>query len=149
MNVNFNIKEKVDSIYPEIVKIRRQLHEHPELSQQEKETSALVCKVLDEHGISYQNGIAGYGVVAQIGHGSRAVGIRADMDALPVCENTGLSYASKVEGVMHACGHDMHTAILLGTAMLLKELEPEINSNDSAVKLFFSQQRKLSEELSS
>ena len=137
MNVNFNIKEKVDSIYPEIVKIRRQLHENPELSQQEKETSALVCKVLDEHGISYQSGIAGYGVVAQIGHGSRAVGIRADMDALPVCENTGLPYASKVEGVMHACGHDMHTAILLGTAMLLKELEPEINSNDSAVKLFF------------
>ena len=93
MNVNFNVKEKVDSIYPEIVKIRRQLHEHPELSQQEKETSALVCKVLDEHGISYQSGIAGYGVVAQIGHGSRAVGIRADMDALPVCEDTGLPYA--------------------------------------------------------
>ena len=65
MNVNFNVKEKVDSIYPEIVKIRRQLHENPELSQQEKETSALVCKVLDEHGIIYQSGIAGYGVVAQ------------------------------------------------------------------------------------
>ena len=137
MNVNFNIKEKVDKIYPKIVKIRRQLHENPELSQQEKETSALVCRVLDEHGISYQSGIAGYGVVAQIGHGSRAVGIRADMDALPIYENTGLPYASKVEGVMHACGHDMHTAILLGTAMLLKELEPELDANDGAVKLFF------------
>jgi len=137
MNVNFNIKEKVDKIYPEIVKIRRQLHENPELSQQEKETSALVCKVLDESGISYQRGIAGYGVVARIGHGQKAVGIRADMDALPIHENTGLPYASKVEGVMHACGHDMHTAILLGTAMLLKELEPELDANDSAVKFFF------------
>lgn len=137
MNVNFNIKENVDRIYPEIVKIRRHIHENPELSQHEKETSALVCRVLDEHGISYQSGIAGYGVVAQISHGSRAVGIRADMDALPIYENTGLPYASKVEGVMHACGHDMHTAILLGTAMLLKELEPELDANDSAVKFFF------------
>ena len=134
MNVNFNIKEKVDSIYPEIVKIRRQLHENPELSQQEKETSALVCKVLDEHGISYQSGIAGYGVVAQIGHGSRAVGIRADMDALPVCENTGLPYASKVEGVMHACGHDMHTAMLLGAAKLLRQYQAQLNGT---VKLVF------------
>ena len=137
MNVNFNIKENVDRIYPEIVKIRRHIHENPELSQHEKETSALVCRVLDEYGISYQRGIAGYGVVARIGHGQKAVGIRADMDALPIHENTGLPYASKVEGVMHACGHDMHTAILLGTAMLLKELEPELDANDSAVKLFF------------
>ena len=137
MNVNFNIKEKVDKIYPKIVKIRRQLHENPELSQHEKETSSLVCRVLDESGISYQRGIAGYGVVARIGHGQKAVGIRADMDALPIYENTGLPYASKVEGVMHACGHDMHTAILLGTAMLLKELEPELDANDGAVKLFF------------
>ena len=137
MNVNFNIKEKVDKIYPNIVKIRRQLHENPELSQQEKETSALVCRVLDKSGISFQRGIAGYGVVARIGHGQKAVGIRADMDALPIYENTGLPYASKVEGVMHACGHDMHTAILLGTAMLLKELEPELDANDGAVKLFF------------
>ena len=137
MNVNFNIKENVDRIYPEIVKIRRHIHENPELSQHEKETSALVCRVLDESGISYQRGIAGYGVVARIGHGQKAVGIRADMDALPIYENTGLPYASKVEGVMHACGHDMHTAILLGTAMLLKELEPELDANDSAVKLFF------------
>lgn len=137
MNVNFNIKENVDRIYPEIVKIRRHIHENPELSQHEKETSALVCRVLDKYGISYQRGIAGYGVVARIGHGQKAVGIRADMDALPISENTGLPYASKVEGVMHACGHDMHTAILLGTAMLLKELEPELDANDSAVKLFF------------
>lgn len=137
MNVNFNIKENVDRIYPEIVKIRRHIHENPELSQHEKETSALVCMVLDEYGISYQRGIAGYGVVARIGHGQKAVGIRADMDALPISENTGLPYASKVEGVMHACGHDMHTAILLGTAMLLKELEPELDANDSAVKFFF------------
>ena len=116
MNVNFNIKKNVDRIYPEIVKIRRHIHENPELSQHEKETSALVCRVLDEYGISYQRGIAGYGVVARIGRGQKAVGIRADMDALPISENTGLPYASKVEGVMHACGHDMHTAILLGTA---------------------------------
>ena len=76
-------------------------------------------------------------VVAQIGHGSRAVGIRADMDALPVTECTGLEYASKTTGVMHACGHDMHTSILLGTGMLLKSLESEIDAAGGAVKLFF------------
>ena len=127
MNVNFNIKENVDRIYPEIVKIRRHIHENPELSQHEKETSALVCRVLDKYGISYQRGIAGYGVVARIGHGQKAVGIRADMDALPISENTGLPYASKVEGVMHACGHDMHMTVALGLLEQAVSAQPTHN----------------------
>ena len=134
MNVNFNIKEKVDKIYPEIVKIRRQLHENPELSQQEKETSALVCKVLDESGISYQRGIAGYGVVARIGHGQKAVGIRADMDALEVYEKNDVSYKSQKDGLMHACGHDGHIAMLLGAAHVLNDVK---NDFSGEVKLLF------------
>ncbi|MDY6038714.1 MAG: M20 family metallopeptidase [Eubacterium sp.] len=132
-----DIKKEIEQIYPEIVKIRRHLHENPELSEHEEKTAAYVCDILDKHNIKYQSGIAGFGIVAQIGGGSKAVGIRADMDALPVLEATDLDFASKTDGVMHACGHDIHTAILLGSAMLLKKMENKINRVDGAVKLFF------------
>lgn len=135
--MNIDIKKETARVFPEVVEIRRYLHSHPELGEHEQNTSAYVCRVLDKLGIPYRSGIAGYGIVAQIGHGSRAVGIRADMDALPVTECTGLEYASKTTGVMHACGHDMHTSILLGTGMLLKSLESEIDAAGGAVKLFF------------
>lgn len=136
--MNIDIKKETARVFPEVVEIRRYLHSHPELGEHEQNTSAYVCRVLDKLGIPYRSGIAGYGIVAQIGHGSRAVGIRADMDALPVTECTGLEYASKTTGVMHACGHDMHTSILLGTGMLLKSLESEIDAAGGAVKLFSS-----------
>ncbi len=100
---------------------RRHLHQHPELSLHEHETAAFVCRTLAELGIEFVAGVGGAGVVATIRRGpsNRSVGLRADMDALPIAEATGLPYASQTPGVMHACGHDGHTASLLGAAALL------------------------------
>ncbi|MCK1722290.1 amidohydrolase [Bradyrhizobium sp. 141] len=100
---------------------RRHLHAHPELSLQEKETAAFVQDKLTELGIPFVSGIGGHGIVATLtrGHARSRVGLRADMDALPITEDTGLAYASKTSGVMHACGHDGHTASLLGAAAML------------------------------
>lgn len=102
---------------------RRYLHAHPELSRQERLTAAFVCARLEELGIPYKAHIGGHGVVAtlQRGGSNRSVGLRADMDALPIPEATGKPYASQTPGVMHACGHDGHTASLLGAAMLLQQ----------------------------
>jgi hippurate hydrolase len=100
---------------------RRHLHAHPELSLQEKATAAFVQEKLTELGIPFEAGVGGHGVVATLtrGHAQGRVGLRADMDALPITEDTGLPYASTTPGVMHACGHDGHTASLLGAAALL------------------------------
>jgi hippurate hydrolase len=100
---------------------RQHLHAHPELSLQEKATSAFVQEKLAELGIPFEAGIGGHGVVATLSRGSALgrVGLRADMDALPIAEDTGLAYASRHPGVMHACGHDGHTASLLGAAAVL------------------------------
>ncbi|WP_456619704.1 MULTISPECIES: amidohydrolase [unclassified Bradyrhizobium] len=102
---------------------RRHLHAHPELSLQEKATAAFVQERLTELGIPFEAGIGGHGIVATLTRGSAQgrVGLRADMDALPITEDTGLTYASRHPGVMHACGHDGHTASLLGAAALLVE----------------------------
>ena len=102
---------------------RRHLHTHPELTLQETETSAFVQARLTELGVNFTPGIGGHGVVATISRGqsNRSVGLRADMDALPITETTGLPYASTNPGVMHACGHDGHTASLLGAAALLSQ----------------------------
>jgi amidohydrolase len=101
---------------------RRHLHAHPELSRQEKATASFVQKRLAELGIASVGGIGGHGVVATISRGESngRVGLRADMDALPIKETTGLPYASTHPGVMHACGHDGHTVSLLGAAALLQ-----------------------------
>ena len=100
---------------------RRHLHAHPELSLHEKETASFVQAKLRELGVGFTPGVGGHGVVATISRGpsNRSVGLRADMDALPITETTGLPYASANKGVMHACGHDGHTASLLGAAALL------------------------------
>jgi len=100
---------------------RRHLHAHPEVSLKEVDTAAFVQARLTELGIPFQAGVGGHGVVATISRGAsnRSVGLRADMDALPIAETTGLPYASTRPGVMHACGHDGHTASLLGAAALL------------------------------
>jgi hippurate hydrolase len=103
---------------------RRDLHAHPELSMQESRTSAMVRQRLQEFGVDeIITGMATHGVVGVIraGNSNRAIGLRADMDALPIQEQTGLSYASETPGVMHACGHDGHTAMLLGAARYLAE----------------------------
>lgn len=100
---------------------RRHLHAHPELTLHEKETSAFVQAKLAELGVGFTAGVGRHGVVATISRGqsNRSVGLRADMDALPITETTDLPYASTKPGVMHACGHDGHTVSLLGAAALL------------------------------
>lgn len=118
-----------------IVDIRRQLHRFPELMYEEVKTSQLVRDTLDELGITYESGIAETGVVATLGTGeSPCVALRADMDALPILEETDVPFRSEVDGKMHACGHDCHTAMLLGAAKLLRERESELKGT---VRLLF------------
>jgi amidohydrolase len=112
-----------DQLVAWMTDIRRAIHQYPELSFQEFRTAEFVAGKLDELAISHKKGIAGTGIVAFIGekrHGAKAVALRADMDALPITEKTGLPFSSQNEGIMHACGHDGHLAMLLGAAVLLK-----------------------------
>lgn len=103
------------------------MHAHPELSGEERETAAFIADTLRGMGVEPRTGVGEtHGVVADIGSGDGAVALRADFDALPIQEETGVEYASKRGGVMHACGHDAHTAMLLGAAALLKEREGEL-----------------------
>jgi len=131
------IKEKVASINGELLEIRRDLHKHPELSGKELRTGRKICEYLDAWDIEYKYGIADTGVVGIIrgkkGEG-KTVAIRADIDALPIHEENELEFCSSKPGVMHACGHDAHTTILLGVAKILKSLENDICGN---VKLLF------------
>ena len=112
-------------LHGKLTQWRRHLHEHPDLTLQEAATAAFVCELLRAMGVPFVPGVGGHGVVATItrGKSNRAVGLRADMDALPITETTGLAYASTKPGVMHACGHDGHTASLLGAAALLSRDE--------------------------
>jgi len=103
-----------------IVAIRRDLHQHPELSWREERTAGVIANRLGQLGIAFRTGVAGTGIVADIpGRTSTRIALRADMDALPVHEETGLPFASTNDGIMHACGHDGHVSILLGAAELL------------------------------
>lgn len=118
------IINSISAIHPEMTAWRHDLHAHPEVSMQESRTSAVVRAKLAEFGVDdIITGMATHGVVGVIRAGSsaRAIGLRADMDALPVHEETGVSYASCNPGVMHACGHDGHTTMLLGAARYLAE----------------------------
>ena len=108
---------------PELLELRQHLHSHPELSGEEHQTAALVAGELRSLGWRVQEGVGRTGVVAELGPDQGpTVGLRVDMDALPVEERTGLPYASKRQGVMHACGHDLHTCTGLGVARLLAAL---------------------------
>ena len=128
-------KKEAKEISNWIIKLRRELHRHPELMYEELKTSALVRRELDNLGISYKSPIAKTGVLASIGNGNGpCVALRADMDALPIHEETDVDFKSEIDGKMHACGHDCHTAMLLGAAKILKSKESEINGT---VKLFF------------
>jgi amidohydrolase len=131
------IKNLSSEYLEEVRTIRRHLHAHPELSNDEKETAKYICGKLDEYGILYRKGIAGNGIVGLIkGNDSSGINIalRADMDALPIKEENLAEYKSKKEGIMHACGHDVHMAVLLGTARILLKLKNEIRGS---VKLIF------------
>ena len=107
----------------EFIALRRDIHQHPELPFEELRTSDLVAARLRDWGYHVERGLGGTGVVGQLkrGDGTRTLGLRADMDALPIQETTGLQYASRNQGVMHACGHDGHTAMLLAAAKVLAE----------------------------
>ena len=124
------IKSLAARFNPDIVEWRRWLHQHPELSQQEHGTMAYVAERLRSFGLEPRTGIGGTGCMAFIRGGidpdSRCIALRADYDALPLNEDTGLPYASENPGVMHACGHDMHTASLLGAARILCELREQL-----------------------
>ena len=108
-----------------MVEFRRELHASPELSLQEEQTAAKVCARLDQLNIPYRSNVGGHGIVAELqGKGDGpTIALRADMDALPIQEETDLPFASTKQGIMHACGHDAHTAILLGAIELLKDTE--------------------------
>jgi len=116
--------DKIQPLVPELVAIRRDIHAHPELGLEEHRTAALVAEKLKSWGIETTEGVGGTGVVGTIRGklpGQRSIGLRADMDALALTEQTALPYASQTEGKMHACGHDGHTTMLLGAARHLSE----------------------------
>lgn len=121
-------RQAAEALQGQLTAIRRQLHEHPELSHEEFETTASIKKWLNESGIRVIDYGLKTGVIAEVGglRGGPVVAVRADIDALPIQEETGLPFKSKVPGKMHACGHDFHTAAILGTALLLKEREAEL-----------------------
>ena len=132
--------EKVDVLVqkhaPEVIDIRRHLHQYPELSFVEYETSKFIASCLDAWGIEYKS-VADTGLIAEIrgrNPEKKTIVLRGDIDALPIQENTGLPFASKNEGVMHACGHDVHTSCVLGSGKILNELKEEF---DGTVKLLF------------
>jgi amidohydrolase len=111
----------MDDLLPELIELRRDLHAHPELAFEERRTAGIVAAALRLLGLEVHEGLAGTGVVGtlRVGGSGRAVGLRADMDALPMTEQSRLGHASRIAGVHHGCGHDGHTAMLLGAARQL------------------------------
>lgn len=129
-------KAIINSYLEKIISYRRHIHENPELSHEEKSTAAFIAETLRSMGLTPTMGVGGNGVTALINgaKSGKCVGLRADFDALPIQEVTGLPFASKNKGVSHSCGHDMHTAMLLGAAHVLLELKDEFSG---CVKLVF------------
>jgi len=112
----------------EVIQLRRHFHKHPELSYEETETSLFICDWLQKNGISLRKGIAGTGIIGMIkgkGKGNKIIALRAEMDALPVTERNKTEYSSLNSGKMHACGHDAHMAMLLGTTKLLNSIRDQ------------------------
>jgi amidohydrolase len=130
------INTEAAKVEPQIVEIRHDIHQHPELSNREERTSALVAAYLRKLGLDVKTGVAHYGIVAILkgGKPGPVIAVRADMDALPVTEQTSLPFKSTVRttylgqevGVMHACGHDLHTSILMGVASILASMRADI-----------------------
>src|ERR671938_24177 len=115
--------DKAKGLAEELIRLRREIHRHPELAFKEVRTAGLVADTLREiGGIEVRTGVGKTGVVGELGAGDGpTIAIRADMDALPILEANDVPYCSEIAGNMHACGHDSHTAMLLGVAHLLKE----------------------------
>jgi amidohydrolase len=140
MNLS-ELKEKIKSLsnlyLQEIISVRRHFHAYPELGFREHKTSGYIISNLKEYGIPYKSGIAKTGIVGFITGNKKTkktIALRADMDALPIVEGNEAEYKSKNQGIMHACGHDVHIACLLGAAKILNELKNEF---EGTIKLFF------------
>ncbi len=132
-----SMQKRLKEIQEEVVEIRRHLHQHPELSFKEFQTSAYIQDKLSSFGINFEAGMAGTGITGVITPDrpvDKCVALRADIDALPINEANSVSYKSANEGVMHACGHDVHTAMLLGSLKYIQENKDELNV---AVKFLF------------
>lgn len=141
MSNHFHLIETIKALAKQnaedIISIRRRLHQYPELSFQEFKTSEFVCSILDKHHISYTKGHVKTGVIALIkgkNPEKKTILLRADLDALPIEEKNNVDYKSKNNGIMHACGHDAHTASVLGTAIILNQLK---NDFEGTVKIMF------------
>lgn len=122
--------ERSEAVFPKMVELRRTLHRHPELAFEEVETAKVVMDELERLGIPYEYGGKGEAVIGKLENGGQnapTVALRAELDALPTTENTGLPFASEMPGRMHACGHDGHMSMVLGAAALLRESQPDGN----------------------
>lgn len=140
MNNEF-IKKECENTFEEIVEIRRELHRFPEMGNSEFRTTEIIMNCLDKWGVKYER-LLETGVVATVegAKGGKTVALRADIDALPIEEKTELSFSSQNEGRMHACGHDIHTAVLLGTAKILSKNKDKLCGK---VKLIFEPDEEL------
>ena len=134
--MNIQIRSEIHAIKDIIVSTRRDIHQHPELAFDEYRTSKLVAERLESFGIEIQTGVGKTGVVGTLKgkNDGKTIAFRADMDALPIQETSDISYKSKNAGIMHACGHDGHTAMLLGTAEVLSKQADKLNGT---LKFFF------------
>jgi len=131
------IQNRLREIHKDTIEIRRYIHQNPELSFKEFKTSTYIQDKLTEFGISFTNGVAGTGIIGTISPDhptNKCIGLRADIDALPIVEDNEVSYKSKNEGIMHACGHDVHTSILLGSLKFIQENRQALNAT---VKFIF------------
>ncbi len=137
-NLKKNIQKLSNDLFQTIIEYRRYIHKNPELSYQEFKTSEFICSVLDKNNISYKKNIVKTGIVAKIKSSKNAnkkiIAIRADIDALPITEKNTHNFVSQNKGIMHACGHDVHSSNLLGTAMILNNLR---NKFEGTVYLIF------------
>lgn len=141
-----DLLDRARRLAPGLVDLRRDIHRHPELSFQERRTAGLAAKAVADAGFRVETGIARTGIVAELGDpGGPTVALRADMDALPIQEETGLPFASTTSGVMHACGHDFHTAGLVGAARLLGELHAEGALPPGRIRLLFQPSEEASD----
>lgn len=134
MSETDRLKSEIDELQPDMVALRRDLHEHPELAFEEVRTAGIVAGRLHALGLDVRTGVAKTGVIGTLTGGragvrARTLAIRADMDALPIHELNEIDYRSKVDGKMHACGHDGHTSILLAVADILSKRRAELNGN--------------------
>lgn len=128
------LKSEIDELVPDMVAMRRDLHEHPELAFEETRTSGIVAGRLRALGLDVRTGVAKTGVVGTLkggkaGSNAKTLAIRADMDALPIHELNEIDYRSTIDGKMHACGHDGHTSILLTVADILSKRRAELSGN--------------------